>query len=41
MIDGNRVGYGKTTSAKEFFVDAGTANHWGLNYVGDAVALPA
>ncbi len=40
MIDGNRVGYGKTTSAVEFFVDGGTANNWGLNYVGDAVALP-
>jgi hypothetical protein len=41
MIDGNRVGYGKTTASTEYYVDAGSANHWGQNWVGDAVALPA
>ena len=41
MVFGNRVGYGKTTAATEYFVDASTTNSWGQNWVGDAVALPA
>ena len=41
MVDGNRVGYGKTTAVTEYFVDGSSSNNWGQNWVGDAVALPA